>query len=286
MGAFWGRFLHGGSNDFIRVVFGLDVDYDVRVKSTGKIWLSGAVTLVLAAVVQAEVTDLKDHPYQVIIDRNPFGLQDVPPPPDPTLTNPPPVKVDVKFTGITSDGGTKRAWLMIPTGPGRAQPKYFSAAEGGGEDDITVVEINESETTVKILNAGVPVVLNFKDHGLAAPAAPIVPVTQPGGALRPGMVPAPAVVPAPVTPTPGIRTASGAPYVPQTSATPGMMTQPSINPALRQIPSRNLRTTPVEPQQQIDPAVQYLQMKLQEQKARSEGVHFPPVPSLPGAPSP
>lgn len=251
----------------------------MRVKSTGKSWLSGAGALLLAAVVQADVTDLKDHPYRVIVDRNPFGLQDPPPPPNPSLTNPPPVKVDVKFTGITSDGNSKRAWLMIPPGPGRAQPKYFSAAEGGGEDDITVLEINENETTVKILNAGVPVVLNFKDHGLAAPAAPVVPGALPGGMPRPGMVPAP------VTPTPYIRTASGTPYVPPPSVTPGVTAHPSVNPSLRQIPARNLRTTPVEPQQQVDPAMQYLQLKLQEQKARTEGVPFPPVPQLPGAPS-
>jgi len=250
--------------------------------STERVLRLVAGTLLLAATVQADITEPKDNPYRVIIDRNPFGLQDPPPPPDPSsLTNQPPVKVDVKFTGISSDSNSnsKRAWLMVPPGPGRPQPKYLSLSEGDSDGDLKVLEINETETTVKVLNAGVPVTLNFKEHGLTAPVAPVI---NPG---LPGAAPVPGVVPAPGIPPPGVRTAATAPYTPQPSVTSGMTAQPNVNPALRTIPARNLRTTPVEPQQQIDPAVQYLQMKVQEERARREGVPHPPIPPLPGVPS-
>lgn len=240
-------------------------------------------TLLLAATVQADITESKDNPYRVIVDRNPFGLQDPPPPPDPSsLTNQPPVKVDAKLTGVSSDSSSKRAWLMIPPGPGRPQPKYLSLSEGDSDGDLKVLEINETETTVKVLNAGVPVTLNFKEHGLASPVAPVV---HPGA---PGAIPVPGVVPAPGIPPPGIRTASAAAYGQAPSAVPGTATQPSVNPALRTIPARNLRTTPVEPQQQVqpvDPELQYLRMKVDEERARRDGIRHPPVPPLPGMPS-
>jgi hypothetical protein len=268
-----------GRNGFLRVVFEWDVNYCIAMNLTGKGWCWGAGTLLLAAAVHADITESKDSPYRVIIDRNPFGLQDPPPPPDPSsLTNQPPVKVDVKFTGVTSDSSSKRAWLMIPPGPGRPQPKYLSLSEGDSDGDLKVVEINETETTVKILNAGVPVTLNFREHGLSAPAGPMV---HPG---VPGAVPG--VIPATTIPPPGIRTAYGTSYVPP-SVTPQSPVNPGgSNPSLRTIPARNLRTTPVQTQQpQVDPAVQYLQLKVQEEKARREGVVLPPIPPLPGAPS-
>lgn len=273
----------GGQNDFLRVVFGCDVNYCVRMNSTERTLRLAFGAFLIAATVEADITESKDNPYRVIIDRNPFGLQDPPPLPDPaSLTNQPPVKVDVKFTGISSDShsNSKRAWLMVPAGPGRPQPKYLSLSEGDSDGDLKVLEINETETTVKVLNAGVPVTLNFKEHGLTAPAAPVV---HPGVPGVPGVV-----VPAPGIPPPGIRTASGTPYVQPPSAVPGTAAQPAVNPALRTIPARNLRTAPVEPQQQgqqVDPARQYIEMKLNEQRARRQGVAYPPIPSLPGGPS-
>src|SRR5256885_11454944 len=38
-------------------------------------------TVLVAAGVRADVTELKDNPYKVILDRNPFGLKDPPPQP-------------------------------------------------------------------------------------------------------------------------------------------------------------------------------------------------------------
>ena len=168
-------------NHFLRVVFGCTVEYRSRMNRTDRARVLAISTVLVAAGVRADVTELKDNPYKVILDRNPFGLKDPPPQPDPSAaTNQPPVKVDVKFTGVTSDGSSKRAWFVIPPGPGR-QPKTLSLSEGDSDGDLKVLEIDEKAPTVKVLNAGIPVVLNFKDHGVATPPASVVPQPLPGG---------------------------------------------------------------------------------------------------------
>jgi hypothetical protein len=123
-------------------------------------------------LLRADVTEPKDsESYQVILDRNPFALR-APMAPPPELTNPPPVKVDVKITGVTAHSGVKKAWLMIPAVAGKSpNPRYLSMMEGDKDGDLQVLEINEKDATVKVLNAGVPVVLNFRENGLAAPTA-------------------------------------------------------------------------------------------------------------------
>jgi hypothetical protein len=285
----------GHRNQILELEFGLNVEYRSRMSQVKRASIV-AIGLVLAAgSMRADITELKDNPYKVILDRNPFGLRPAPQQPDLPPTNAP--KAEVKFTGITGVGSSKRAWLMIPTGPGRTQIKYLNnLAEGDSDGDIKVVEINEKETTVKILNAGTPLTLNFQEHGLTAPAAPVVPL--PGVVPMPGVVPPPGVVPAPGIPTPGVRPVSGTPYVPQPtgtpSYTPGVTPQPATGtptttaPVLRTIPARPLRTTPsAQPQaaQQpaVDPAVQYLNMRLNEERARSRGIPYPPTPPVPGS---
>jgi hypothetical protein len=138
--------------------------------------------LLTGATVRGDVAGSKDNPYRLILDINPFRLKD-----PPQLTREPAtnvVNLDVRLTGITSVGGTKRAWLMILPGPGRSQPKYLNnLAEGDGDGILQIVEINEKEESVKILNAGIVVTLNFHEHGLPAPAASVVPLPVSGVAF-------------------------------------------------------------------------------------------------------
>jgi hypothetical protein len=254
------------------------VEYRSTMNWIERPWVLALSSLLVATPVRADVTEPKDNPYKVILDRNPFGLRDAPPQPDLLATNPPPVKVDVKFTGVTSVGSSKRAWFVIPPLPGRQQPKILSLSEGDSDGDLKVLEIDEKVPTVKVLNAGIPVVLNFKDHGVATPAAApaFVPHPLPGG-----------VLPAPGLPPPGVRTALATPYVPPTGMTPSGQppTTTGTGPApLRTIPARNLRTAPVETQAPVDPAVQYLNLKISEEAARRRGIPYPPTPPIPGMP--
>ena len=139
-----------------------------------------AVAVLLAGVtVRGDVAGLRDNPYKHILDVNPFRLKDLPP-----VTREPAtsfVNLDVRLTGITLVGSTKRAWLVIQPGPGRSQPKYLNnLAEGDGDGIVQIVEIKEKEETVKILNSGVTVVLNFQQHGLPAAPASVVPLLVSG----------------------------------------------------------------------------------------------------------
>ncbi len=142
-----------------------------------------AVALFAGATVRGNVAGLKDNPYKLILDTNPFRLKDPPPLTSESATNV--VSLDVRVTGITSVGRTKRAWLVIPPGPGRSEPKYLNnLSEGDSNGVLRIVEINEKEETVKILNAGIIVTLNFREHGLPAPAASVVPL--PGRSMASG----------------------------------------------------------------------------------------------------
>src|SRR5205814_267870 len=125
----------------------------------------------------------------------------------------------------------------------------------------------------KIVNAGIPAVLTFKENGYPTPAMaampgnPLIPHGVPGVLPTPGALPAPGIVPAPTTPAPGIRTTTGVaptgiPVNDALAARYGLQnTAPGITP-VRTIPTRPLRTT-VDPQAQAtatsaDPVVQQI----------------------------
>jgi len=76
--------------------------------------------LFAGATVLGDVAELKKNPYMLILDINPFRLKDPRPQTKERATNV--VNLDVRISGITSSGGTKRAWLVIPPGPGGPSP--------------------------------------------------------------------------------------------------------------------------------------------------------------------
>ena len=249
--------------------------------------------ILLDAVGRADVTEPAANPYQVILDRNPFGLK---PPPPQALIGPPTNAMqaaNVKLTGITSDSTGKKVWLMIPGQPGK-NAQYFSIPEHEKQGDIEVVEINDKENSVKILNAGAQAELNFKDNGLPTPTAPAVqgiPLNPQG---VPGMVPTPGLIPAPgVLPTP-IKTAGAIPNPTGAAGTEAMAnryglqpTATTATPGFRTIPARNVRTPNVAPQSQgesapADPVVQRVLMEAQKAQAERQGRAFPPLPPIPG----
>src|SRR5262245_2149512 len=277
------------------------MEYLTRMNWPKKQLVSGLGGLLLATTAWGDVNPPGDNTYKVFVERNPFGLN--PPKTNaPVVNTPPPVKSDVKFTGITVDkSGGKKAWLVLPPPPNnRTQnPQYLSLREQETQGDIVVLEIDDKENTVKIVNAGVTSVLTFKENGFqtptaaAMPGSPLAPHGIPG-VPTPGGLPAPGIVPAPMIP--GIKTAGAMPagvqgndalaarYGLQNTTTPGAPT--TIAP-VRTIPTRTLRT-PVETQAQIpgtgvatDPAVQQLMREAQKLQAEQQGIPFPPLPPVP-----
>src|SRR5258706_190925 len=92
--------------------------YPRTAKFNGMIQAGKAVGLALSGLLFCEGafaitpdSSTNATPYQSIVDRNVFGLK----PPPPPAEAPPPAKppVNITLTGITSLGGTKRAFMSL-----------------------------------------------------------------------------------------------------------------------------------------------------------------------------
>lgn len=243
---------------------------------------------------------LADNPqsYQAIVVRNAFRLKPIPPPaPEPVQTSAPPV--NVKFTGITTFGGAKKAYFMIPDTSNPSVPNSFlypALEEGQSGNGIELVKINEQDYSVKILLGGQPKVLNFKDNGnLSAPVAIAAggPPGAPGMPGAPGGPGVPRVVPlqnpnlpggAPIQPIMNLPGGSGF----QSPQGGGNVTSP-----LQNIPQRPLRTAqanPAENQASLVQSMLNLEITREVNKAQIIAGDHPPLPptdlSDPGPPTP
>lgn len=184
----------------------------------------------------------KDHSYQSIIDRNPFGLKPPPPPapPPPAQTNP--ASSEIVLTGIASVVKPTQVYLMRKEA-GKKDPSYYNLSQGQVKDGIEILQIDEKARSVKIRNAGLETSLTFATHGVKPPAgAPLPQPPAPGtaGAPVPGGVPpvppqpgapAPMAHVQPVNPAFGGTTPAASPFSPTSSG-------------IRTIPSRTLRAQP------------------------------------------
>jgi hypothetical protein len=150
-------------------------------------------TVLVAGFSFAAYAEVKENPYQIIIDRNPFGLRPPPPPPEPKKEEPPPVPApEVKLTGITTLLGPARVMLQVED----KQTKKFSfptIAEGDSDPmtGIAVLSIDVENQRVRIKNGEAETTLDFKNNGVKPGGGAIASATP---------VPHPGVVPPLATP--------------------------------------------------------------------------------------
>src|SRR5215213_833853 len=157
-------------------------------------------TLIALLVVGFSLTafaELKDNPYQVIIDRNPFGLRPIPPPPVAVVdTNPPaPPPPDIKLTGITTLLGEPRVMLQIEDKQSK-KALFPTMTEGEIDHGITIVKIDTENMKVRIKNGDAETTLDFKNNGVkpgGGAVASAAPVPQAG--FNPGAIPVPGGAP-------------------------------------------------------------------------------------------
>ncbi len=204
--------------------------------------------------------------YQLIVDRNPFGLR-TPPPAQPTNASAPVVASALKLTGVTTLLGGKRAMFTVQE-PGKTNLVSGLVREGDWDGVITnlqVLAIDERSGVVQVKYGGTELALNFDDNGIKPPAGPM-----------PGM------------PVPGM----GRPAMPPMSGQPVPMAQPapggvSFNNSegSRRVPNRPNRLTPAVAgagaQPMLAPEQQLIAIQAQEELGRQQGVPMPPSP--PGA---
>lgn len=263
-----------------------------------------------------------NNPYRAIVARNAFRLKEpAPPPPPPTNlpAAPEPVKIDVKLAGLARIKGVRYAYLMVPDSqrPGQFvypsltdDPEHGRVRHGSG---LEVREIDMKKQTVRVVNGGVEVTLNFKDNGIKQGAVPGTAPAKPG----PGGIPAPnaninraanattTVFPAggggPVpTPDPKANTGSepvifsrnanrasvpsGNPFTPTVSNAGGNLGGVATGAGGTALPSRIQRLDPATPNIPSVPVEhQYDILIKQRQAANSLGVPLPPIPGLPAA---
>ena len=94
------------------------------------VWIACLASL--AVVAQAAVAESKDHPYEVILTRNAFGLKPVPvvEPAKPDEGPPP----NIKLTGLIGITIPKKATLVV-TPAGKGNPLYLTVNEGEYSED-------------------------------------------------------------------------------------------------------------------------------------------------------
>lgn len=142
--------------------------------------------------------EVKENPYQIIIDRNPFGLRPVPVPPPPVdPTPPPPPPPGIAMTGITTLLGPPKVFLELTDPQTKKVERPSALTEGETFKAVTVVSIDAENNRVKVKNGDAELWLDFEKNGVkpggggGAPA----PVPHPG---FPGANPAAAAAAVPV----------------------------------------------------------------------------------------
>lgn len=235
----------------------------------GIVWLAGGVS--------AAITNANSHSWKVIVERNPFGLKPPAPPPKVEAPSPPAPKTEVTLTGIASMLGSTKAYLITKE-QGKSDPKYVSLSAGEADGAVEVLEINEKAGTVKINNAGVPTLLNFKDNGIKTAAA--APAPNPNSALvMPGGRPMIALPP----PNPNVSVPQPSTFLPGGALNPAGGTDP-----LRTIPLRPSRlpstsqsqntTVPHPPQPSMSAEESIIHMEILRETRGSELPPLPPTP--------
>ena len=121
-----------------------------------------------------------DSPYTVIVNRNAFALQPIPPPLKPVVT--PGVAataLDIKLTGVAAIFG--QPWVLLeiinPLTKKTDRPPILHEGETY-DNRVRIVAIDTAEGRVRIVNDGIETTLDFQTHGVkpnpvAVTAAPL-----------------------------------------------------------------------------------------------------------------
>lgn len=179
-----------------------------------RLW-SGLALGALVSTAVARTTDDAVNPYQVVVERNVFGLKPAPRPEDVVQPPPPTPPLQVKLQGITEGllGGKRQVLMKImepPAKPGEpAKERAVIMDEGEARGNIEVLAIDPVARSVKLNNNGTVTNLLLADFimrvtappaaapapGTAAPGLPRPAVPVPGQ-VRPGLQPQAGVAPA------------------------------------------------------------------------------------------
>jgi hypothetical protein len=106
-----------------------------------------------------------ENPYQVIVQRNVFGLN-----PEPLPAQVEPAKPDlpeIKLSGFVEVGGSVRALFALMPKDTKGEPLYYNLAEGESDGILQVVKIDFNQQEAEIINSGTPMRLTMKQNGFS-----------------------------------------------------------------------------------------------------------------------
>ncbi len=272
---------------------------------TNPIFAAAAAALLVTELQAVPAANLKEN-YQSIIERNPFGLKDPPPPATNAAPTAPKAKTEIFLTGVVSVGYPrlpKQAYFYTKE-QNKKDATYYALSEGESKDGIKVVSIDTQLRKVRINMDDSETMLSFETHGVPVTAAMKTPLPLPGALPVPGQpgqpgqpVHQPGVQPLPMPAAPNAAARPTYDASGQAITTPNTGYQNAANPQTRQIPSRRIRGggqpsdvmmspgaggMPQVQEQQAprDPAEQYLRMHLNRTAQEREGVPLPPLPTF------
>jgi hypothetical protein len=142
-------------------------------------------TIIVVGFSLGAFADVKENPYQVIIDRNPFALKAIPtteapkPPEAPVI--PPP---QIKLTGIETLGEQPKALLQVEDKQTKKAEFPPPLAAGENYKGIMVVSIDVENNTVRIKNDDAETTLDFINYGVETVLTGAAPVPHPGIVCR------------------------------------------------------------------------------------------------------
>jgi hypothetical protein len=211
-------------NEKLKVVF-CAVDSIIPMMKRGTS-INVLVAAVIGAFCLSAAAEVKDNPYQIIIDRNPFALKPIPPPPPAaaeTNSTPPPPPVDVKLTGITTLLGPPKVFLEIINTQTKKTERPSGMLVGEKQHDVEILAVDVLANTVRIRNGDAETTLDFVNNGV-----------KPAGGPTPGVpgVPAPHPGVAPINPVPAPGGMTAAPNLSSGRAVVagGVAPAPIVNP--------------------------------------------------------
>ncbi len=242
-------------------------------RRSARLALSWSLGLAACATLRADIDPVR---FQSIVDRNPFGLQPLPPPvTKENVPPPPPVQLaTIKLTGITSMLAIRKACLEIIPAPGKAMLKPI-LSEGEKIDSVEVLTIDVERNQVLVRNGPVTTNLTF-EVAKSTPVAPVGagpgPGVPPGGSVgvAPPVHPSPATHPGPAPGRSGVMIAGGSSY-----ATPG-----GAPAAPSSVDGRRPAQSTLSPEA--------AQIDMEQKRSRTTGLPYPPTllsprtPRLPG----
>lgn len=161
-----------------------------------------------AAVAEDAAASPPGNPYVVITNRNAFGVKPPPVPVEPPPVAPVVAPPNLFLTGISFLHGLKRAYLVVNR-PNAKAPDYLAVDEGYDSDGLKVLGIDPRKQTVRLVNSGTELTLNFKDNGMKGNAVPAAVPGKNGVPEVPGMAPVRGIPPPPQAGVPAASPGAG-----------------------------------------------------------------------------